>query len=153
MIALSIRQPWCWVILNLGKDLENRHWSTDYRGQFLMHASKGMTKAEYYGCIEFCQGVLGTSILGKFPALKALPRGGIVGAASIADVIPPCKDCETHPDHGVIRPCGKRHGWHMPEQYAFRLERVRPSPKFVECSGKLGFFKVGQDVERALRAA
>lgn len=130
MIALSLRQPWCWVVLNLGKDLENRHWSTDYRGEFLMHASKAMTKREYYECIEFCQGVLGTSVIAKFPALKALPRGGIVGAARIVDVIPPCKDCETHPEHGVIRPCGKNHGWHMTA-----CGRRRGSSSARGCSG------------------
>lgn len=26
MIALSIRQPWAWLIINAGKDIENRDW-------------------------------------------------------------------------------------------------------------------------------
>ena len=45
--ALSIRQPWAWMILNAGKDIENRSWQTDYRGRFLIHAAKGMTQDEY----------------------------------------------------------------------------------------------------------
>ena len=36
--ALSIRQPWAWLILNGYKDLENRTWRTDYRGPLLIHA-------------------------------------------------------------------------------------------------------------------
>lgn len=47
MIALSIRQPWAWHILNSGKDIENRDWPTRFRGRVLIHASKGMTRAEY----------------------------------------------------------------------------------------------------------
>jgi len=40
MKALSIRQPWAWLIVNGIKDIENRKWSTTYRGPVLIHASK-----------------------------------------------------------------------------------------------------------------
>lgn len=30
--AISIRQPWAWLILNAGKDIENRDWPTNFRG-------------------------------------------------------------------------------------------------------------------------
>lgn len=46
--ALSIRQPWAWLILHAGKDIENRTWQTYQRGWFAIHASKGMTRREYY---------------------------------------------------------------------------------------------------------
>lgn len=147
MIALSLRQPWCYAVLSLGKHIENRRWSTAFRGSFLLHASKGMTKTEYYECLEFCRNVLGASVLSRFPPLKSLPRGGIVGAAKLIDVIPPCPTCQ------LGSPCGQNHGWHMPEQYGFVLENVRPSPRFVECKGMLGFFKVGDEIAQALRDA
>lgn len=38
--ALSIRQPWVHHIFHDGKDVENRKWETDYRGDVLIHASK-----------------------------------------------------------------------------------------------------------------
>ncbi|WP_229215634.1 ASCH domain-containing protein [Duganella sp. CY15W] len=41
MKALSIRQPWAWLIVNGYKDIENRSWSTNVRGKVLVHASKG----------------------------------------------------------------------------------------------------------------
>ena len=41
MKALSIKQPWAWLIVNGYKDIENRTWKTNYRGTFLVHASKG----------------------------------------------------------------------------------------------------------------
>ncbi len=47
MKALSIRQPWAWLILHGGKDIENRDWATRFRGRVLIHASKGMTRDEW----------------------------------------------------------------------------------------------------------
>lgn len=39
MKCLSIRQPWAWAIFH-GKDVENRTWTTKYRGELLIHAAK-----------------------------------------------------------------------------------------------------------------
>jgi hypothetical protein len=50
MKALSIRQPWAWLIVNGYKDIENRSWATKFRGPVLIHAAKGMTGAEYNHC-------------------------------------------------------------------------------------------------------
>lgn len=84
MKALSIRQPWAWLILQGFKPVENRTWETLYRGPLIIHASQGMTRAEYEECSEF---------LWTRPALRhichALPapdefhRGGIVGRADL----------------------------------------------------------------------
>jgi ASCH domain len=38
--ALSIKQPWAWLIASGHKDIENRTWLTSYRGPFLIHAGK-----------------------------------------------------------------------------------------------------------------
>lgn len=46
MKAISIRAPWWWYILHAGKDIENRDWSTGYRGRVLVHASKWWRKEE-----------------------------------------------------------------------------------------------------------
>ena len=35
-IALTIRQPWAWAILHASKDIENRGWSTNFRGRFCL---------------------------------------------------------------------------------------------------------------------
>ena len=47
MKALSIRQPWAWLILNGIKDIENRNWKTGYRGPLLIHASKTWDQEAY----------------------------------------------------------------------------------------------------------
>ncbi|RJQ07576.1 MAG: ASCH domain-containing protein [Bacillota bacterium] len=38
--ALSLWQPWAWLVVHGHKPLENRPWRTDYRGPLLIHASK-----------------------------------------------------------------------------------------------------------------
>ena len=38
MKALSVHQPWAWLIVNGIKIVENRSWSTEFRGRFLVHA-------------------------------------------------------------------------------------------------------------------
>ena len=38
--ALSIRQPWAWLIIHAGKDIENRIHNTRHRGPLYIHAPK-----------------------------------------------------------------------------------------------------------------
>jgi hypothetical protein len=155
MRVLSLRQPWAWVVVYLGKDIENRDWDMSYRGDFLIHASLGMTKNEYYGCMEFCQAVLGSSVIAKFPGLKSLQRGGIVGAATVVGVLPPCTDCVCDKKVGIVlKPCGRDHRWHMPWKYGFQLQNIRPSPEFIESKGMLGLYNASPElVERVLAVA
>jgi len=44
MKALSVRQPWAWAIIYALKDIENRGWPINYRGDILIHAAKTCTK-------------------------------------------------------------------------------------------------------------
>lgn len=45
MKAISIKQPWAYLILNQGKDVENRTWKTNVRGRVLIHASQAVDEA------------------------------------------------------------------------------------------------------------
>lgn len=80
MKAISIRQPWAWLIVNGYKDIENRTWDTKYRGYVLIHASKGLTRKEYD---EACAMVVDRLIRVDIPDFEDLERGGIVGYACI----------------------------------------------------------------------
>lgn len=138
MKALSLRQPWCWAVLHAGKRVENRVWRTSYRGPFLLHAAVGCTPSEYLAATtwmasralvrvphfrfnameEIIARTAGIDLdtLPLVPPLAELPRGGIVGRASIVDVLAPSTD-------------GKpRRPWHMPDQYGFILEEVAGLP-------------------------
>src|SRR6267378_3713180 len=44
MKIISIRQPWASLIVSGVKDVENRTWSTRYRGPVLIHASRTADK-------------------------------------------------------------------------------------------------------------
>lgn len=118
MKALSIRQPWAWLIIHGGKDVENRSWHTKFRGRFLVHASGGMTKAEYAEAAEFAKS-LGVTV----PPADQLLRGGIVGAVELVD----SQDNSDSP-------------WYM-GQKALLLRDPWPVP-FIRTTGRLGFFNV-----------
>lgn len=124
-IALSLRQPWAWLVLNAGKDIENRTWPTKFRGQFLIHAAKGMTMNEYVDAFDCLDEIETTGQL-QIPTAKELQRGGIVGVARIAD----CVDKSKSP-------------WFF-GPYGFQLSGVRVLP-FRPCKGMLGFFKCNYD--------
>lgn len=132
-VALSLRQPWAWMVVHGGKTIENRKWNTTRRGPILIHAAKGMTKAEYDSAVYFAH-VVNPEL--AIPDMAKLLRGGIIGRARIVDVLEPCL-----PSNGRY-PC--THGWHMPEQHGFVLEDIEPLP-FRPLRGELGFFKVAAD--------
>src|SRR5579859_2156572 len=85
MKALSIRQPWAWLIVRGHKDIENRDWYTGYRGEILVHTGKGMTKAEYQDAQDLC--LCMKQPLVTLPPFEELERGGIVGSVFIANCV------------------------------------------------------------------
>ena len=123
MPALSIRQPWAWLIVNGFKDVENREWHTPFRGRMLVHAGKQMTRPE----CERVAGQLATQGLlpPTFPPYESLRThcGGIVGQARITDCV------EQLDSPWFVGP------------YGFVLADAQPAP-FWPVNGKLGFFDV-----------
>ena len=47
MKALSIRQPWAWLIVNGFKDIENRKWHTQFRGRIYVQSGKRMVLDDF----------------------------------------------------------------------------------------------------------
>lgn len=119
MKALSIKQPWAHLIIHHGKNIENRSWHTKFRGRFLVHASQGMTKAEYAHGYQFAL-ECGITDLPRFDELK---RGGIVGSVELVDSL----------DHSDSP-------WYM-GQKAFVLRNPQFLP-FTAYKGQLSFFEV-----------
>jgi len=72
MKIISIRQPWAHLIVNGSKNIENRSWSTKYRGPVLIHASKTVNRR---ACAE-----LGLDS-------HELPTGGVVGIAELVNCV------------------------------------------------------------------
>lgn len=126
--ALSIRQPWCWLILNCGKDVENRDWKTNYRGPLLIHAGKKLDPGCFDGDelhpLPLYRAGAGPDIRESLPLRKeGYPLGGIVGIATLVDVV----TSSTSP-------------WFI-GRYGFVLRDVQPLP-FMPYSGALGLFPV-----------
>lgn len=82
--ALSILQPWAWLIVNGHKDIENRTWNTEFRGEFLVHAGKGFDADAYD---DMRSGALRLIVPSYLPKREHFERGGIVGQARIADCV------------------------------------------------------------------
>jgi len=123
MKALSIRQPWAWLIIHAGKDIENRSWFTGVRGRILVHAGKGMTKREYRDVESFLFSSALPQMDVELPAFEDLQRGGIIGSVEIVDCV---ADSESPWFFGA---------------YGFVLRNPQPLP-FRPLNGALGFFEV-----------
>ena len=78
MKILSIRQPYAWLIVRGIKPIENRTWTTRYRGPVLIHASCQWARMP----IEEIELVFGISI-----PRDPLHRGGVIGMADLVDVV------------------------------------------------------------------
>ncbi|MDF0733587.1 ASCH domain-containing protein [Pseudomonas entomophila] len=118
MKALSIKQPWAWLIVHGGKDVENRTWHTKLRGRFLVHASQGMTWDYYRWAAGFARQA-GVDV----PTFNELERGGIIGSVELVDSV----------DHSDSP-------WYMGDK-AFVLRDPKPLP-FTPLKGQLQFFDV-----------
>ena len=125
MKALSIRQPWAWLILHACKDIENRNWPTAVRGRVLIHAGKVMTRIDYEDACYSFRAPIGCS--GKaMPSFETIERGGIIGSVEIVD-------CVTESESP----------WFF-GRYGYVLRDPRPLP-FAPWRGQLGFFDVPMD--------
>lgn len=122
MKALSIRQPWAWLIMNAGKDIENRTWPTSVRGRVLVHAAKGMTRDEWASAIAFARNAGATARLTCAVGFEQVERGGFVGTVEIVD----CVSSSSSPWF-----CGP---------FGFVLRNPQPLP-FTPYRGALQFFE------------
>jgi len=119
--ALSIRQPWAWLIVNGYKTIENRSWNTNFRGKVLIHASQKFDK-DGFAWLQDRLDTFGFSIGGIPFEPEDYERGGIVGYTEITDCV------EKSDSPWFFGPSG------------FVLKNSGTLP-FTPCKGKLSFFK------------
>ena len=80
MKAISIKQPFAWLLVNGFKDLENRNWKTNFRGEILIHASKDIDVSDYAFVKANYQDI-------DLPKITDFEKGGIVGKITITEVV------------------------------------------------------------------
>lgn len=85
MKALTVRQPWAWLLFH-GKPVENRDWYSGYRGPLAIQAAKGMTRAEYEDAKEFVS-IIAPEIANLLPAMESLERGAVIGFVKMTDCV------------------------------------------------------------------
>lgn len=137
MKALSIQQPWAWAIFN-GKPVENRDWSTSYRGPLLIHAGKKFDDEGFdWICDEHER--LGLS-LDIIPAVKdgAFFCGGLIGIVDMVDCV------QEHDDRWNNEAPWRGNPW-FSGRYGFVFANPRLI-EFVPYRGKLGIFDVPEGV-------
>jgi len=123
MKALSINQPWAWLIVNGYKTIENRDWDTRYRGEFLIHAGKRVDE----DCYIFLEN---EELDIDLPPIHKLPTGGIVGKARLINTV------HIRDKHLLT---AKDKPWFF-GQYGFILDGAEPC-ELKPCKGALGFFE------------
>ncbi len=132
MKALSVRQPWAWLLFH-GKPVENRSWRLNYRGPLAIHAACGMTAKEYAEARDFVAYSVGLDMARLIPGPAELVRGAILGTVLMTD-------------------CVMRH--HSPffvgdYGYVFTQQRQLPVP--VPCKGGLGLWEVPEEIAEEVR--
>jgi hypothetical protein len=78
MRAISIKQPFAWLVVTGKKNIENRSWYTHHRGPLAIHAGLRMADEE----LEEIARRYRVRILPE-----ALQRGGIIGTVNVVDVV------------------------------------------------------------------
>ena len=138
MKALSVKQPWAWLICDgiateegkIYKNIENRTWATEIRGRIFIHASKRWdeTAMDWLRAKE-----IGTHESREFLRSLLLPRGAIIGEVEIID-------------------CVKQHQstW-FTGPYGFVLVNPVKFQVPIPCKGQLGFFEVNTDLMEKIK--
>ena len=122
--AIAIKQPHAWAVIHAGKDIENRSEAAAnaYRPavgrRVFIHASKGMTRAEYERAAAFM-----ASIGVACPAPADLIYGGVIGSVLVERIV------TRHSSPWFAGPVG------------LVLTDPRPEP-FRPMRGQVGLFKV-----------
>jgi len=138
MKVLSGRQPWWWWLLH-GKTIENRKWSTDYRGVVLLHASSTVDEEDYDDASIFVAEAFGLSAANLCPPFSSLPFGGLIGWAKLTRVIARGHRRRDDPVYDGIEGPMQASFWHMQDRFGFVLEDATALP-FLPCKGRLGLF-------------
>lgn len=117
MKALSLKQPYAELIIQGRKTIELRKWNTQFRGEFLIHASKHPDE----------------EAMKRF-GFDSLPTSCIVGKTTLVDV----KEYKNEEEHKKDKP------FHLASNawgnYGFILKDSQRFKKPIPCNGNLGFW-------------
>jgi hypothetical protein len=124
MKALSIKQPWAYLIAMGIKDIENRSWKTNFRGRIYIHASKtpDLSKEVIASILRRIDGKEAAEFMLAYQ--HDLVFGAIIGEVDIVD-------CVTKSDSPWFE---GPYGFALANAVMYRKPIIRP--------GRLGLFEV-----------
>jgi len=126
--CLSIRQPWAWLIVNRHKDLENRDWTTRYRGPVLIHAGACLDDDWFTTTGQVDEHPMRDYAPLSMPARHDYPIKSILGIATLIDVV------EQYPSPWFVG------------RYGLVFMDAKPFKKPIPYSGSLKLFEVEREV-------
>lgn len=112
MKALTVHQPWAWAIAHGHKTVENRPWTTSYRGPLAVHAGR---RHDPRAVAVFERAGVAMP--------DDMPRGVIVAVVDLVDVV------DDHPSP-----------WSFVEHRHWLLANVRRLDRPVPARGRLGLW-------------
>jgi hypothetical protein len=138
MKAITLHEPWAWLVAHGLKEVETRSWSTDYRGPLAIHAGKkrdvdGMMLHLKMNSVRGCPAIC--------PPFEKLPFGCIVATCQLVAVLP------THLVETEARklkhPFEPKNGWdcerlfgnYVAGRFAWILRDVAPVDPPIEAHG------------------
>lgn len=141
MKVLSVRQPWAWAIIHGGKDVENRSWSTNYRGLVAIHASQQFDMNRLDWC-DFLRGVYGEpfqTMARTYDELSNHPLGAIIGVVEIVDCV-------------KYSSCDSDWAGGSDNSFCWKLSNARPLSEPLPFKGRLGLCDLPLSVLRDIGA-
>ena len=128
MRCLAVRQPWAWALVAGAKDIENRSWSTDYRGPIIIQVSS--TKSEVNRWIKAGDATLSDTVF---------TYSALIGVVDVIDVVPLQQDLEHNP-------------W-ASGPYCWRVANARVFKEPITAKGKLSLYNLDAALESRARNA
>ena len=124
MKVLTIKQPWATLIMQGDKRFEFRSWKTNYRGELLIHAGKGIDKEAMKRLSKYIP--------------EDLPSEKILGKVKLVD----CIEMSTEFKEILLKENKDIYtDSSFKENYGWKLEDVEVFDKPIETKGKLGLWE------------
>jgi hypothetical protein len=122
--CLAGHQPFAWAVMTGVKDIENRSWSTDYRGPIVILASSRKTDVNQL------------TKASKLPE-RNFVYSAVRGIVDLVDVVPMSEDLEPNP-------------WAF-GPYCWRVANPRLFPEAIPAKGKRMLYAIDEDLAERVR--
>ena len=129
MRALTIHQPWAWLIAEGIKDIENRRWETKYRGPLLIHSGKSRRSMKN-----------GLSFANMAPGAVAVPDayhlkfGKIIAVVELVDIVQ--NDASYWAESGCFN---------------WKLSNAKRLDDPIDCRGHMGLFDPPENIMKKIK--